>query len=287
MKRRRSLFLHINQLKLLAKKFALVILFFAAVLLMLLNKNNSPIWEVASGTATGIVAPAVNVLVMPAKILTKGYDYFSELNHIRRDNEQLRAENYNLLLLRDKYKSLEIENKLLSDLLNYVPLPEAGFVSAKVVAEESDAFAHSVLAYVGHKNVAKGDVVLSDRGVVGRIDKVSGEYAKIILLTDINSKIPVMLEKMRIRGVLSGDNTTVPKLVFVPLDADVNPGDRIVTSGVSGVFPAGLPVGVVISVSKAEIKVKPFASLDRLEYIKIVKYGLGGLLSDDESADNE
>lgn len=287
MKRRRSLFLHLNQLKLLAKKFALVILFLAAVLLMLLNKNRSPVWEMSSGAATGVVAPVVDVLVAPAKMLTKGYDYFSELRHIRGDNERLKAENQALLLLKDKYKALEIENKLMAELLNYVPLPDAGFISARVVAEESDAFAHSMVAYIGNKNVAKGDVVLSDRGVVGRLDKVAGAYAKIILLTDINSKIPVMLEKTRIRGILSGDNTTVPKLIFVPLDAEINPGDRIVTSGVSGVFPAGLPVGVVIAASKNEIKVKPFAPLDRLEYIKIVKYGLDGLLNDEEGGADE
>lgn len=282
MKRRRSLFLHLNQLKILAKKFALVILFFAALLLMLLNKRQSPAWEASSGAATGIVAPVVDVLVVPAKMLAKGYDYFNGLKHIKQDNEYLKAENKKLQLLKDKYKALEIENKLLADLLNYVPLPEAGFISARVVAEESDAFAHSVVAYVGNKNAEKGDVVLSEHGIVGRIDKVADAYAKIILLTDINSKIPVMLEKTRVRGILSGDNTTVPKLIFVPLDAEVNAGDRIVTSGVSGVFPAGLPVGQVVSVSKNEIKVKPFASLEKLEYIKIVKYGLGGLLNDAE-----
>lgn len=282
MKRRRSLFLHLNQLKLLAKKFALVILFLAALILMLLNKNRAPMLEQTSGAATGVVAPIVDVLVMPAKLLARSYDYFSELKQIKQDNRILREENKDLRLLQDKYKALEIENKLLAELLNYVPLPDAGFISARVVAEESDAFAHSMVAYVDSKNAAKGDVVLSDRGVVGRVDKATDAYVKIILITDINSKIPVMIEKSRIRAILTGDNTTIPKLVFLPLDAEINIGDRIVTSGVSGVFPAGLPVGQVVAVSKNEVKVKPFAALERLEYIKIVKYGLGGLLNTQE-----
>lgn len=287
MKRRRSLFLHLNQLKLLAKKFALVILFLAALILMLLNKNRSPAFEQTAGTATGIVAPIVDILVVPAKMLARSYDYFSELKQIKQDNRFLRSENKELRLLQDKYKALEIENKLLADLLNYVPLPEAGFISARVVAEESDAFAHSMVAYVDGKDATKGDVVLSDRGVVGRVDKVADAYAKIILITDINSKIPVMIEKTRVRGILTGDNTTIPKLIFVPLDAEINIGDRIVTSGVSGVFPAGLPVGQVVAVAKNEIRVKPFASLERLEYIKIVKYGIGGLLKTQEGDKDE
>ena len=283
MKRRRSLFLHLNHLRLLAKKFALVILFLAALLLMIFNKNNSLVLERSTGAATGVAASVVEVLVIPAKIVARGYDYLAELKSIKKDNEILREENKKLKLLQDKYKALEIENKLLADLLNYVPLPEVGFVSAKVVAEESDAFAHSMLAYVADENVDKGDVVVADSGVVGRVDKLAGKYAKIILITDINSKIPVMVEKNRVRGILTGDNTVMPKLIFVPLNAEVSTGDRIVTSGVSGVFPAGLPVGQVVSVSKNEIKVKPFASLERLEYVRIIKYGLDGLLKQQES----
>ncbi len=282
MKRRRSLFLHLNQLKILAKKFALVILFVAAITLMLLNKSSAPLWEQTTGAAMGVSASIINVLVVPARLLAKGYDYLSELKRIKEDNRTLRLENKELKLLKDKYKALEIENKLLADLLNYVPLPEAGFISAKVVAEENDAFAHSLVAYIEKKGAVKGDAVLSDSGVVGRVDKVANAYAKIILITDINSKIPVMVEGSRVRGILTGDNTVVPKLVFVPLDAEINVGDRIVTSGVSGVFPAGLPIGQVIAVTKNEIRVKPFALLDKLEYVKIVKYGLGGLLGTEE-----
>lgn len=285
MKRRRSLFLHLNQLRLLAKKFALVILFLAALLLMILNKNHSMILERSTGAATGVVAATLDLLVIPAKMLAHGYEYLSELKRIKKDNALLKEENRNLRVLQDKYKALEIENKLLADLLNYVPLPEAGFIAARVVAEESNAFAHSLLAYVANKNVLKGDVVLADSGIVGRVDKIADKYAKIILITDINSKIPVMLEKSRVRGILTGDNTTTPKLIFIPLNAEINVGDRIVTSGVSGVFPAGLPVGYVVAVSKNEIKVKPFAKLEQLEYVKIVKYGLDGLLKQQESED--
>ena len=74
------------------------------------------------------------------------------------------------------------------------------------------------------------------------------------------------------RGILAGDNNLQPKLIFTPLFSEIKVGDRIVTSGVAGVFPAGLPVGVVSHVSKREIRVLPFADLDRVEYVKIVSY---------------
>ncbi len=287
MKRRRSLFLHLDQLKILAKKFALVILFLMALLLMLLNKNQRNVVDNVANAGTGVVVTVVDVLVFPAKVVSWVYDFFYEIGTVRKQNAKLLAENNDLRLLKDKYEALEIENKLLSELLNFATLPEVRYVSAKVVAEESDAFAQAVVAYVGNNEVSKGDVVLSDKGVVGRIDVVKSSYAKIITLADINSKIPVMIEKNRVRGILSGNNTPFPKLTFVPLDAEIGVGDKIVTSGVSGVFPAGLPVGQVIATSKNEIKVKPFALLEKLEYVKIVKYGIDGLIASDEEVGDE
>ncbi len=285
MKRRRSLFLHLSHISLLAKKFALVILFLTAFILMLVNKTDTAIIDKTSNLATDIVSPVIDVLVIPAKLVAKGYDYFRDLKQIHKDNLRLKEENKRLSMIYDRYLSLEIENKLLSELLNYVTPPNLELITGRVIAEEGDAFSHSMIAYVGDERVQKGQVALADKGVVGRVDKVGRDYAKIILITDINSKIPVMVEKTRVRGILSGDNTNMPKLVFIPLDAGINVGDRIVTSGVAGVFPAGLPVGRVVSVRKGEIVVKPFSNLEQLEYIKLVNYGLGGILDAADDAD--
>ncbi len=282
MKRRRSLYVHLSHIRLLAKKFALVILFLSAFALMLVNKTDTVIIEKTSTVATDVISPAIDVLVIPAKMIAKVYDYFRDLKQIHKDNVRLREENRKLNILYDRFKSLEIENKLLSDLLNYVTPEESEFITARVIAEEGDAFSHSMIAYTGDAPVKKGQVALSDKGVVGRVERVGNAYARIILITDINSKIPVMAEKTRIRGILSGDNTTMPRLIFIPLDADINVGDRIVTSGVAGVFPAGLPIGKVASVNKNEIRIKPFSSLEQLEYIKLVNYGLSGILGEDD-----
>lgn len=282
MKRRRSLFLHLSHIRLLAKKFALVILFLSAFIMMLVNKTDTVLIEKTSNVATDVVSPVIDVLVIPAKLIAHAYDYFSDLKEIHADNLRLKEENRKLNLLYDKFKSLEIENRLLTDLLNYVTPPKSDFITARVIAEEGDAFSHSMIAYVGEAGARKGQVAMSDKGVVGRVDRAGRAYARILLITDINSKIPVLVESSRVRGILSGDNTSLPKLVFTPLDAGINIGDRIVTSGVAGVFPAGLPIGKVVSVGKNEIAVKPFSSLEQLEYIKLINYGLEGLLKDSE-----
>ena len=282
MKRRRSLFIHLSYIRILAKKFAIVILFLTAFALMLLNKTESVILEKTSSAAADVISPAVDLLVVPARLIAGVYDYFGEIKEVYKDNQDLRAENKKLLNLYDKMKVLEVENKLLANLLNYEVPPEAEFITARIIAEEGDAFSHSVIAYTGGSNkVKKGQVVLSDRGVVGRVDKLGNMYSKILLITDINSRIPVMVEKNRVRGILAGDNTSLPKMVFIPLDAEINVGDRIVTSGVAGVFPSGLPVGRIASVEKNQVIVKPYSNLDNLEYVRIVDYGLEGIITNE------
>lgn len=288
MKRRKVLFIHLSNIRLLAKKFAIVILFLSAFVLMLINKTDTVIIEKTSSMATDVVSPLIDVLVIPARAAAGVYDYFRELRQVYKENQKLREENKALVMASNHARALEIENKLLSNLLNYTPPPEATQTTARVIAEEGDAFSHSLIAYTGgSNNVRKGQVVLSDNGVIGRIDRVGQMYSKIILITDINSKIPVIVERTRVRGILSGDNTSIPKLIFIPLEAELAIGDRIVTSGVAGVFPPGLPIGQISSVEKGNIKVKTFSNLDRTEYVKIVDYGLSDMLQDEIAAEDQ
>lgn len=282
MKRRRSLFIHLSHIRILVQKFALVLLFLLAFVLMMVNKTDTVIIEKTSSLATDIVSPMIDVLVIPAKAIASVYDYFKDLRQIHQDNLRLRDENKKLMNLYDRARALEIENKMLAQLLNFVTPPEVNYSTARVIAEEGDAFSHSIIAYTGDaSNVRKGQVAVTDKGVIGRIDRVGKMYSKIILITDINSKIPVMVERTRVRGILSGDNTPTPKMVFIPLEAELTIGDRIVTSGVAGVFPAGLPVGKIISIEKNNVQIKPFGNLERLEYVKLVDYGLEGVIEDD------
>ena len=259
----------------MAKKFAVVLLFFVAFVMMLFNKTDSVLIDKTSSVATDILSPIIELLVIPAKLLSGTLNYAYDFKNVRDENKRLKEENRELIIKSSRAIALEAENKLLSGLLNYIAPKGVSYITARVIAEEGNAFSHSLIAYIGgNKNIKKGQVVLSDAGVVGRIDKVGVMYAKIIMVTDINSKIPVMIERNRIRGILSGDNTSVPKLIFTPLDAEFKIGDRVITSGVAGVFPPGLPIGKIVSIEKNNIKVKTFSNLDRIEYIRIVNYNL-------------
>lgn len=275
MRRRKVLFMNLSQFKMLAKNIAIVLLFLLAFFFILLNKTDNILISKANNSAVGIAGPIVHFLTLPARGIYHVYIAIRDVANVYEENKKLKQENQILLMHKNKYNALRAENILLGRLLNYKIPETAEFITVQIVSADSMGFSNSVIAYVGENhNIKKGQVALNEKGVVGRVEEIGGKYIRIMLITDINSKIPVLTERTRTRGILSGDSTLTPKLIFTPLGADIKVGDIVVTSGVSGVFPSGLPIGKVIAVDNMQIKVEPLANIQNLEYLKIVDYGL-------------
>lgn len=275
MKRRRVLIIQFSHFRLFIRKVLIAVMFVSALILMILSKADSVVINKTSNTVSAFFSPVINAMQLPAEMIYAGYKKIRDISRVYHENKALKKENLELLMLKNQVRTLRMENKLLGRMLNYAPPPEAQYITAKIVAEEGDGFSHSLIAYVGDaENVHNGQVVLGAESVVGRVESVSGKYVRVLLFTDINSKIPVIVERNRERGILSGNNTNVPTLMFTALDADIRLGDMLVTSGVAGVFPSGLPVGIVSRIDKDVIEVATLTDIERLEYIKIVDYGI-------------
>lgn len=279
MKRRRFLFIHIGQFRLIVRKSVVLGMFILALALLVFSKSDSPLIHTARNSVSSALSPVLQVARYPFELIGSGYDAVVDVFQVYRQNKILKTENAEVLMLKAKLQALKAENKQLGELLNYTPPADAEFVTAKVIAIEGDGFSHSLIVYIKDaQNVKAGQAVLGDKGVVGRVENVGKYYARVILLTDINSKIPVIVGKERARGLLSGDNTSVPKLIYTALNAEIKPGDEIVTSGVSGFFPSDLPIGKVGMHRKGQIEVEVLSNIETLEYVKIVDYGLPGLI---------
>ena len=139
-----------------------------------------------------------------------------------------------------------------------------------------------MLLNIGYQpGVGKGHAVVTGEGLVGRVESVGGRATRVLLISDLNSRIPVLIESTRTRAILAGNNSNRPSLIHLVSGATVSPGDRIVTSGHGGVFPVGLPVGLVDAVNEVSITVLPFVPRDRLEYVRILDFGLMGIINDD------
>lgn len=271
----------LHKLKTKLQKFALLALVMLAFGVMLLGKADTYLVEKGRILFNDITTPVLALLSKPAESISAFVENIRELASIRRENARLRDENERLTLSKLEIERLRKENEYLSELLKYVPSPDAVSISSRVIADTGNSFAQSLIAFVGQKQeIEKGNVVLTGDGLVGRIASVGVNAARILLITDINSRVPVKVEPIDAPAILTGDNTEYPQLVSLPNNVQVSVGDRVVTSGMAGVYPAGLPVGVITSVSDGVIRVRPFFNRNRLEIVRIVDYGLSGLLPD-------
>lgn len=271
----------VHQFRNLMGRFALVALVVLSFALMLLGKADTVAVSNIRAWVADALVPVTGVMSRPASFLAGAVSNIRELAAIREENASLRQENARLLRWQRAAKILETENDSLRQLLSFVPDPRATFVTARVVADTGGVFAHSVLVATGKRElVFKGHAVVSGKGLVGRVIETGQRASRVLLLTDINSRIPVIVGEMRQRAILAGDNTEEARLIFSRDQMSVTPGDKVVTSGVAGVFAPGLPVGVVSSAIDGDIRVHLYYQRDQLEHVRIIDYGVSKLVDD-------
>lgn len=270
-----------------AHRFAYVFLLAAALGILLLGRADPHIFQRARTTVTDMTAPVLDALSRPAVTISHVIAEARELARLREENIILRAENERLLKWQNAARTLLAENKQLQELLGFTPPQDATSVTARVIGDSGGAFVRSVLVNSGRREgVAKGNAALSGKGLLGRVAEVGERSARVLLINDLNSRIPVVIERSRERAILAGDNSVTPRLLYLPVTTSVQVGDRIVTSGHGGAFPVGLPVGVVSAVSDEGVRVMPFADATNIEYVRLMDYGLDGILNDaDEDGD--
>ncbi len=261
------------------QRFAFVLLAGTALTLMILGKADSPVVERLRVTITDAAMPVLEVLTHPIVSVNAVVDTVNDLVYLRSENTRLRAENERLRGWHDAARLLEQENIAFRDLLGFVADPQPVFISARVIGDSGGAFVRSQLLNAGAADgVRNGQAVVNGDGLVGRVVSTGERSSRVLLLTDLNSRIPVAAETSRVRGILAGDNTDRPRLDFLPVDAGLKPGDRIVTTGRGGMLPPGLPVGIVASVEDGVILVEPFIDWGKLEYVRVLDYVLPGML---------
>ncbi len=260
-------------------KLTLPVLIAAAFGLMLLGKADVLLAERARMALADALAPIYGVLAEPLASLRTAIDNAREMVTLYEDNARLRKENETLRRWQSVAMALDAENTTLKANLNWVPDPTPSYVTARVVADAGGVYARAVLLSAGpNHSIVKGQIALDDRGLVGRVTELGARSARVLLLTDMNSRIPVILEDSRAHAMLAGNNSARPRLMFWPEGVTPGEGERVVTSAEANAFPAGLPVGTVHYTANNVAEVVPFARLDRLEVVRLFDYGLRGVL---------
>ena len=260
-------------------RLTLPLLIAAAFGVLLLGKADALLGERARMALADALVPIFSVMTAPASVIQASVADAKGLLTLRSDNARLRAENEQLRRWRAVALALDAENATLRSNLHWFPDAAPAFVAARVVADAGGVYIRAVLLSIGrNQGMTKGQIALDERGLAGRVTELGLRSARVLLVTDMNSRIPVTLEGSRGRAILVGTNGPRPRLMHWPEGAMPVEGERVMTSAEANAFPAGLPVGVVRYNASNAPEVELAARLDRLDVVRLFDYGLHGVL---------
>ncbi|MGB3810892.1 MAG: rod shape-determining protein MreC [Parvibaculum sp.] len=244
-----------------------------AAALLLLGRAETYVFDRARQVVTDMAAPLLEMASRPVAVARRVVERTDEYAYVFDENERLRAENARLLAWKEAALRLEAKVARYEALLNVQVDPGINYISGRVVSDNGGPFVDTVIVNVGRAQGAKsGDAVIDTDGLIGRVVATGEKASRILLLTDLNSRIPVVIEPAHYKAVLAGDNTNWPRLEYLPAASSISPGDRVVTSGDGGLIPPGLPIGLVIQTSDGFMRVQTFADRDRLDFVRVLQY---------------
>jgi rod shape-determining protein MreC len=240
--------------------------------LFLLWRIDSPRVERFRAAMVDAVVPSFDWAMAPVSRAVDMIDSFQSYASLYEQNQQLRRELQQMRSWREAALQLEQKNARLLD-LNQVRLdPQLTFVTGVVLADTGSPFRQSVLLNVGARDgIQDGWATMDGLGLVGRISGVGRTTSRVILLTDSNSRIPVTIQPSGQRALLVGDNSGAPPIDFLENPDLVRPGDRVVSSGDGGMFPADLLVGQVAQGPDRRLRVRLAADYERLDFLRVLR----------------
>ena len=256
-----------------AQRFGFVVLLALAFALMVFGRTEMTVVEQFRTSISDMFVPVLSALSHPVGSVRGVASAINNLTAVHQENVQLREANARLQRWEVVAHKLERENAALKDLLSYRPGPLASFISARVVGGSGSAYVRALLLNAGSRDgVEKGHAVINGTGMVGRVVEVGQRSARVLLLTDLNSRIPIVVGTTGDRAILAGDNSDILYLDLLSPKADIDLGMRVTTSGHGGKLPSGLPIGRVSAVHEGGVKVQPFVDFDRLEYVMVADW---------------
>jgi len=227
-----------------------------------------------------VVYPLQRLAGTPASIFDRIGDFFVTQARLRNDNTRLAEQNLQNAAKLRQFEALSAENTHLRDLLTARQKFPAGTLMAEVLYAGRDPFTRRVIIDKGlQDDIKAGQPVIDEIGVIGQITRVYPWLSEVTLITDKDQVVPVQNLRNGLRAVLGGTgNDGELELKFIPLNADFQTGDQLVTSGIDAVYPPGLPVAQVSNVERnaaylfARITCKPLAGVSSHAQVLVVNW---------------
>jgi rod shape-determining protein MreC len=247
-----------------------------------LSFTNTPLvvksFAAVKGGLSIAIGPVLKVISKPTEAVGGGFDGYINLVNTKKENSELKKKLDTALIDNQKLSELERENKRLKRILNFMEQKPNTMIAAKVTGEDLKNWFRCIIIDKGKESGLKVRMpVVTPKGVVGQAVEVNQWHSKVMVINDTNSSIDVNVEGKNTRGLLEGTGQNTLKLKYVVKNDDIEIGDKLATSGKDGIFPKGIPVGIVITVNKnksgifADIEVMPFNNFKQLDEVLIVK----------------
>lgn len=258
---------------LLLKATPAALILLALTFLVLYRTSILPVEKIRVA-AEDALSPVLVVVSAPFTATADVINNMTGVRDLKAENIRLKEENAKLLQWYESALKLQAENQSFRDLLNVKTDPAVTFVTARVISDAGGSFVKSFLLPVGNRDgVKKGNVVMSGYGLIGRVMEVGERSSRVLLITDLNSRIPVIIQNTRTKAILSGKNKDLLRLERLPPDSGITVGTRVVTSGDGNQIPADLPIGTIVSVDADGVWVKPLTDIERLLYVQVINTG--------------
>lgn len=242
--------------------------------LMVIHKISPLPVERLRASISDFTSPTLSALSAPIGTAVDSIGVVASFRDLHAENIQLRNENVQLRQWYEAALRMQAENKSLRELLNVKADPSMSFVTARVISDAGGSFVKSVLLPAGKmEGVRKGSAVMSGHGLVGRVMETGDHAARVLLISDLNSRIPVVVQNTRIKAILAGKNKELLRLERLPPDSGMTVGARVITSGDGGQLPADLPIGEIVSSDANGVWVKPLSDITRMTYVQVINTG--------------
>ena len=260
------------------RRFAHVSLIIISFSLMFVGKADLVAMRDARMSSNDFLAPVIDFFSAPIRGVETMADGIRTVASLRAENVRLQAENDLLQRWRRRAEILESENQQLRSVTGTVSYETRSLITARAVTAPGGSFAHTLLIAIGDKEgIAAGDPVITSNGLVGIVYEVGRAYARVLMISDVNARIPVMLASSSWPGLSMGRNSEYLELEFLPAEARPAIGELVLTSGHGGILPAGLAVGRVERVDGDYVQVRPAVDFRNLGYVSILIGGTEGV----------
>lgn len=248
---------------------SIIFFIFLSASLIILHKQNLITSKLISSQILNSILLTKNLFLSSLPKINYIKENFKSKKDLIEKNNFLKEQIEKSNLFKLKSQKLEIENNILRKELSLLPPIEDNYIFVKVIEDIQSLYSKTIIVNAGENmNIKIGDAAFTSKGLIGSVIEVYEKFSRILLISDINSKIPVRIGENNVKAIITGNNTDKIKLLYMKNNINIFDGDIVYTSGDGGYFNPGIPIGILIKNNLNEY-VKPLNNLDQIQYVNI------------------